>query len=74
MTDLQTAFYIIAIVFMGISLILLGVMVTAVLVIRTKVTHLHRQLDDKLNYITGITDKGSAIIGALKKVVDIRRK
>lgn len=74
MTDLQTAYYIIAIVFMSISLVLLGVMVTAVLVIRNKVTHLHRQIDDKLEYVSELSDKASSIARAVKKVAGLRHK
>jgi hypothetical protein len=70
MSDLQTAYYIIAIVFMSvIFLILLGVL-AAVLVIRAKVNAIHARVEEKIEQVTGLAEKGSAVIGSLKKVVD----
>lgn len=73
MSDLQTAYYIIAIIFMSvIFLILLGVL-AAVLVIRAKVNAIHARVEEKIEQVTGFAEKGSAVLGSLKKVVNKKR-
>ncbi|MBC7707778.1 hypothetical protein H7Y63_00980 [Polaromonas sp.] len=67
MPDLQTAFYIIGIIFMSLALLLTIAIVVALLVIKKKVTALHNAVEAKLHTITNITDKGSAVVGAIKK-------
>jgi len=70
MTDLQTTFYIMAIIFMGIMfLILLGIL-AAVLVIRAKVNAIHARIEEKIEQITGFAEKGTAVIGSLKKAAE----
>ncbi|HET7320736.1 MAG TPA: hypothetical protein VFI84_04095 [Candidatus Saccharimonadales bacterium] len=74
MSDLQTAYYIIAIVFMSVMfLILIGVL-AAVLVIRAKVNAIHARIEEKIEQVTGLAEKGSAVIGTLKKVVDKKKR
>lgn len=67
MSDLQTAFYIIGIIFMSLLLIIMVITAIAVVVIRKKIEAIHQHVEDKLRVITDITDKGSAVVGALKK-------
>ncbi|MBW3568558.1 hypothetical protein KY385_00300 [Candidatus Parcubacteria bacterium] len=45
--DLETVYYIIAIVFMALMLTLIFLLVAAALVIRAKINRLHSMLDDK---------------------------
>jgi hypothetical protein len=70
MTDLQTTFYIMAIIFMGtMFLILLGIL-GAVLVIRAKVNAIHARIEEKIEQITGFAEKGTAVLGSLKKAAE----
>jgi hypothetical protein len=68
MTGLETAFYIIGIVFMSLMLLLMVVGVVAILVIRSKVVALHKSVDQKLNVFHDWTGRGEAVLGAIKKV------
>jgi hypothetical protein len=67
--ELQTAFYIIGIVFMSLMLVLLIALVVAVFVIRAKIISIHDQIEDKLNTVGAIATASSEIIGRVKKVV-----
>ena len=49
--ELETAFYIIGIIFMSLMLLLMLGLVIAVLVIRAKINAIHKQIDDKLHLI-----------------------
>lgn len=69
MDDLQTAFYIISIVFMSIMfLLILGLLITA-LVIKKKVDHMHRMIDDKINAVHEVTDKVALAWRTVRKFV-----
>ena len=74
MTDLQTAFYIIGIIFMSLMLIGMLVVGVAVLVIRNKVVAIHRQVDERLATAAEWAEKGEAVVGAIKKVAGKKRK
>jgi len=65
MPGLQEAFYIIAIVFMGLMLILLIALVTAVFVIRNKINHIQRQIEDRINLVTNIAERGGEVAAAV---------
>ena len=67
MSDLQTAYYIIGIIFMSLMLLIGLVTVVAVLVIRKKITSLHDHLAAKLSLVTNLAEKGGAVLGAIKK-------
>jgi hypothetical protein len=67
--DLQTAFYIIGIVFMSLMLlVVIGIAIT-VLVIKAKINDIHRRIEEKLAVVTNITHLGSDIVAATKKVL-----
>jgi hypothetical protein len=68
MSDLQTTFYIIGIIFMGLMLLIGLVIVVAVLVIRTKINAIHQRIDDRLGQVADWAEKGTAVFGAIKKV------
>ena len=69
MSDLQTTFYIMGIVFMSVMfLILLGIL-AAVLVIRAKINAIHARIEEKIEQVTTLAEKGSDVIGSLKKAV-----
>jgi Na+-transporting methylmalonyl-CoA/oxaloacetate decarboxylase gamma subunit len=71
MPGLQEAFYIIAIVFMGVMFILLVALVAAVFVIRNKINRIERQIENRINMVTGIAERGgevaAAVVGAAKR-------
>lgn len=57
MPGLQEAFYIIAIVFMGVMFVLVIALVAAVFVIRSKVNRIQRTIEDKIHTVTTIAEK-----------------
>jgi cell division protein FtsL len=61
MTGLQEAFYIIAIIFMGVMFILIIALVAAVFVIRSKVNRIQRTIEDKVHMVTTVAEKGGEI-------------
>ena len=65
MPGLQEAFYIIAIIFMGVIFILLIALVAAVFVIRNKINRIHDQIETRLNMITNIAEKGGEVAAAV---------
>lgn len=74
MADLQTAFYIVGIIFMGLMLLLALVIVVAVLVIRAKINAIHRRVEEKLGHVAEWAEKGSAVLGTIKKVAHKQQK
>jgi Na+-transporting methylmalonyl-CoA/oxaloacetate decarboxylase gamma subunit len=62
---LQEAFYIIAIIFMGIMFILLIALVVAVFVIRSKINHIQRMVEDRINTVTTIAEKSGEVAAAV---------
>jgi hypothetical protein len=63
MSGLQEAFYIIGIIFMGIMLLLVIALVTAVFVIRSKINRIHDRIEAKINTVTNIAEKGGELAG-----------
>ncbi|HET9098380.1 MAG TPA: hypothetical protein VFN51_02070 [Candidatus Saccharimonadales bacterium] len=82
MSGLQEAFYIIGIVFMSLIFILFIILVSAVLVIRNKISSLHNEIEHKINQLTTIAEKGgeisaiasSAVIKKAKKAIKNKKK
>jgi hypothetical protein len=70
MSDLQTAYYIIGIIFMGLMLLIGLVTVVAVLVIRSKINAIHQRIEDRLGQVADWAEKGSAVFGAIKKATN----
>lgn len=77
MNGLQEAFYIIGIVFMSIALILLLALVAAVFVIRSKINKIHAMIEERINAVVALAEKGealsahatNAVISTAKKVL-----
>ncbi len=67
MSDLQTAYYIVGLVFMGIMLLIMLVLVVAVLVIRAKINAIHDRIEHKLEHMAEWAEKSGAVIEAFKK-------
>ena len=61
MTGLETAFYVMAIIFMSLTFLMMIALVVAVLVIRSKINKIHDNIEDKINTITKIAEKGGAL-------------
>jgi len=57
MTGLQEAFYIIAIIFMGVMFLLIIALVAAVFVIRSKVNRIQHAIESRINTVTNIAEK-----------------
>lgn len=74
MSDLETAFYIIAIVFMSLALILTVVIAVALVVIRKKITAIHDRVEEKLHALSDIATKGTAVMGAIKKASGVAKR
>jgi predicted Holliday junction resolvase-like endonuclease len=75
MSGLQEAFYIIAIVFMGVMFVLVIALVVAVFVIRSKINHIQRTIESRINTVTTLAEKGGELAGlAAAKVARRARK
>jgi hypothetical protein len=74
MTGLETAFYTLGIIFMSLMLILMIIGVVAVMVIRAKIVAIHTQVDERLAKLNEWTEKGEAVVGAIKKVAHKAKK
>jgi hypothetical protein len=69
MTDLETAFYILGIVYMSVMLVLIiGLLITA-LVIKNKVDRMHRMIEEKVNAVRDVTDKAAVVMRTLRHFV-----
>lgn len=64
--ELQTAFYIIGIVFMGLMIILIIALLAAVLVIKAKINKVHEMVDERLNQAKSVATKLSMGLSVLK--------
>lgn len=67
--DLQTAFYILGIIFMSMMLVIMLILLAAVLVIRTKINALHRRIEHELGGALGLVANGSKIFDKIKRAV-----
>lgn len=59
--SLEHAFYIIGIIFMSLMLILVLALISAVLVIRAKINHIHKMIEQKVDSVTNFTDTAKSI-------------
>jgi hypothetical protein len=65
--DLQSAFYVVGIIFMGLMLVLFVVLVIAVLVIRAKVNAIHRHVEERLGSVLSLVEGGSKLVARARK-------
>jgi len=70
MTGLQEAFYIVALVYMGISLLILIGVIAAVFVIRAKIVSLENMVKEKVEAVASISSKAAGIVGKAAKFVN----
>lgn len=66
---LQTAYYIIGIIFMSLMILLMIVGVIAVLVIKARVNAIQRKIEEKIHAVTTLAHAGAEIAGAAKDLV-----
>jgi len=66
MTGLEQSYYIIAIVFMSVMLLLIAYLVIATLVIRNKVVSLERTVEDKLHAVAKLPETILEIVNTFK--------
>jgi hypothetical protein len=67
--DLQTAFYTIGIIFMIIMLCLVIATLAAILVIKSKINHMQRMVNDKVAAVQHVFDKGSALLRIVRHFI-----
>ena len=64
---LETAFYIIGIVTMSLMLILMIALVTAVLVIKSKINHLHRMVEEKVATVSAVATTAKSFFSHFRR-------
>lgn len=72
MNGLEQAFYIIAIVFMSVMFILIIALVVSVIMIRNRIVKIQHHIEQRINSVTNIAEKGgelaaAAVSGVAKK-------
>ena len=65
--ELQEAFYIVGIVTMTLMLLLMIGMIVAVLVIKSKVNHLHKMVEDKVQSVTNAAETAKNMLTFFKR-------
>jgi cell division protein FtsL len=64
--QLETVFYIMAIVYMGIMFILMIIALAAVLAIKRRINEIHRNIEEKIHSVTNAFQVGEAIVEKAK--------
>jgi hypothetical protein len=64
MSGLEQAFYIISIIYMGVMFIIIIALVVAVFMIKNKINHIQRSIEERINLVTNIAEKSGEIAGA----------
>lgn len=59
MSDLETAFYIVALVYMGLMFILFIALLVAVMVIKSKIDAAHRRIEEKIDQAKSFAHKAN---------------
>lgn len=71
--DLQTAFYVVGLIFMGLMLVLFLVLIVAVLVIRAKVNAIQRHIEEKLSGALGFIEGGTKLVNKVKEATNSKK-
>jgi hypothetical protein len=74
MTGLQEAFYIVALVYMGVSLLIIFGILAAILIIRGKVVSLENMVKEKLDVVFSVGEAAGEVISTVKKITKRRGK
>ena len=67
--ELETVFYIIGIIFMGLMLVIMVAITIAILVIRAKIVAIERSISDKLHGVGDMASKIGELFKATKQAV-----
>ena len=68
MTGLQEAFYIIGIVYMGLSLLIIIGVLIALGIIRKKIVSLETMVKEKVDMVTSMGERAGDVISTVKKL------
>ncbi len=68
MTGLEQAFYIMAIIYMGVMFLGMIVAIVAILAIRAKIIAIERSIAEKFHAVATVAHFGEELIGKAKKV------
>jgi hypothetical protein len=71
--DLQTTFYVVGLIYMGLMLVLFLILVVAVLVIRAKVNAIHRYIEEKFSVALGLIEGGTKIVNKVKEATTSKK-
>jgi len=74
MTGLQEAFYIVGLVYMGISLLIIFGILIGLGVIRKKVVALENTVRQKIDMVTSIGETAGEVIGTVRKMTHRKGK
>lgn len=64
--ELQEWFYVLGIIFMVVMLTIVVGIFAAVLVIKSKVDHMHQVVSEKIDKVKNVTDKGAMIFRTIR--------
>jgi cell division protein FtsL len=69
MNGLEQTFYIMAIVFMSLGFLFMIAIVVAIFAIRAKINRIHDQIEDKIDMITALAERGGELTSLAGKQV-----
>jgi hypothetical protein len=61
MSGLEQSFYILGIIFMTVMLVLIAAILISVVVIRNKINRIHDNIEDKIDSLTHIAERGGEL-------------
>jgi hypothetical protein len=61
MSGLEQSFYILGIIFMTVMLVLIATILISVIVIRNKINRIHDNIEDKIDSLTQIAERGGEL-------------
>lgn len=82
MSGLEQTFYIMGIIFMGLTFLMIIFLTITVFIIRSKINHIHNSIESKVNSLTHLAERGgelsaaagSSVIKEVKKAVRKAKK
>lgn len=67
--DVQNAFYIYAMIYMSVMLVITIAALIALYVIKRRIDAIHRRIEEKLSVVSNLAHLGSDLVGAAKRAV-----
>jgi hypothetical protein len=74
MDGLQQTYYILGIIFMSVMLILVVLLLISVVIIRNKINKIHDNIEEKINSVTNIAEKGGELAALASGIVAKKAK